>query len=78
MNHAKMTKAELLIEISLLEGKCQAYDDMLFKYKEEVGRLHDELDRHHDEKSKSPWWGIPTLVCMSAVLWVAIYYAWFR
>jgi hypothetical protein len=78
MNHAKMTKAELLIEISLLEGKCKAYDNMIAKYRIEVDMLHDELDRHHDEKSKSPWWGIPALACAAAVLWVVVYFAWFR
>lgn len=75
MNHAKMTKAELLIEISLLEGKCEAYDEMLFKYKEEVGRLHDELDE--ERREPRPWWGLPVIVCMSAALWALFAYAVF-
>ena len=76
MNHAKMTKAELLIEIDRLEANCEYLEDAVAKYVKEVDMLHDELDVKHN--SQAPWWGIPTLVCMSAVLWVAIYYAWVR
>ena len=76
MNHAKMTKAELLIEISLLEGKCKAYDNMIAKYVKEVEMLHDELDIKHN--SQAPWWGIPALACITAVIWIALYFAWFR
>ena len=76
MNLAKLTKAELLLEIDRLEANCRYLEDAVAKYVKEVDMLHDELDRQ--QRKQYPWWGPPLVVSMAAVLWVVVYFAWLR